>query len=359
VNFGLSEEQQLLQDTVAQFLEGECPLPRVRELYDADEAYDPTLWKGLCELGVAGLMAPEEHGGAGLGMVDLALVAEILGRGAFPGPFLGHALAIVALLEGGSDAQKAHWLPRLAAGDALGAVALGEESGVWAAEDWTPALEGDSLSGTKSFAPCAAGADLLVVGAAGGELVLVEGAAAGVTLEPIDTLDRTRRTDRVVLENAACERLADGARAAARVRDAGLALLAADAFGGATRLVELTVEYAKTREQFGQTLAHFQAVKHRLADMAVDVEPARGLFWYAAYAWDDLPDECERAAAHAKAHLCDRFMAIARDAVELHGGIGFTWECDVQFWFKRAMFDRTFLGGPAVHRERAAALGGW
>ncbi len=359
MNFGLSEEQELLQQTVAQFIENESPVTRVRELYDGDAPYDPAAWKGICELGISGLMVPEEFGGAELGLVDLALVAEVLGAGAFPGPFLGHALAVIALLEGGSDAQKAKWLPRLAAGDALGAVALGEESGAWDPAAWTGDVSGDAVSARKAWAPGAADADLLVVGVAGGELVLVEATASGVSIEPVDSMDRTRRFDGVVLENAPCEKLPGGAAAARRVRDAGLVLLAADAFGGASKLLQMTVDYAQTREQFGQTIAHFQAVKHKLADMAVEIEPARGLYWYAAYAWDELPDEAERAAAHAKAHLADRFMDLARDAVELHGGIGFTWECDVQFWFKRAMFDRAFLGQPAEHRERAARLGGW
>ena len=359
MDFGLSEEQEILQRTVARFLEDECPVTRVRELYDAEQPYDPGVWKGLCELGVAGLLVPEEHGGAGLGMVDLALVAETLGHDAFPGPFLGHALATAALVEGGSDAQKERWLPLLASGEALGSVALGEAGGAWEPGAWTPALEGGAVSGSKTWVPGAAGADLLVVGAAGGELVLVEGRAAGVALSPVESLDRTRRLDDLVLERAPCERLPGGAAAAARVRDAGLVLLAADAFGGASRLLELSVAYAGTREQFGVTIAHFQAVKHKLADMAVEVEPARSLFWYAAYAWDDLPEEAPRAAALAKAHVTDRFMQVARDAVEIHGGIGFTWECDAQFWFKRAVFDRAFLGQPSHHRERAAGLAGW
>ena len=143
------------------------------------------------------------------------------------------------------------------------------------------------------------------------------------------------------------------------MRDVALVLLAADAFGGASRCVDMCVEYAKTREQFGVTIGHFQGLKHQLANMAVEVEPSRALYWYAAYAYDHEPDESERSAALAKAHVTDRFMQVARDSVEAHGGIGFTWECDVQIWFKRAMFDRAFLGAPSVHRERAAVLAGW
>ena len=143
------------------------------------------------------------------------------------------------------------------------------------------------------------------------------------------------------------------------MRDAGLVLLAADAFGGAQQLLEMSVEYAKTRQQFGVTIGSFQGLKHQLANVAVEIEPARGLYWYAAHAFDHVPDESERTAALAKAHLGQVYMQTARDAVEAHGGIGFTWECDVQIYFKRAMFDRAFLGAPSVHRERAAALAGW
>jgi len=163
----------------------------------------------------------------------------------------------------------------------------------------------------------------------------------------------------VRFNGAACDELPGGPDAAGRVRDAALVLLAADAFGGAWRCVEMAVEYSKSREQFGVPIAHFQSLKHQLADMAVDVEPARALYWYAAHAFDHIPDESERSAAVAKAHLTDRYMQVARDTVEAHGGIGFTWECDVQLYFKRAMFDRTLLGTPREHRERAANLANW
>ncbi len=149
------------------------------------------------------------------------------------------------------------------------------------------------------------------------------------------------------------------AAAAPRVRDAGLLLLAADAFGAATRLIQMTIEYTKVREQFDTPLAQFQSVKHQIANMATDAEQCRGLLWYAAHAFDHIPGDTERSAALAKAHITERAMQVARDAVELHGGIGFTWECDVHMWFKRTMFDRAFLGTPAVHRERNAWLAGW
>jgi alkylation response protein AidB-like acyl-CoA dehydrogenase len=358
VNFDLSEEQILLQDTVRQFLENECDANRLREIFDGDEGFDPLLWKGMLELGLGGIHIPEEYGGAGLELVDLALVAEVLGRHAAPGPFLSHALAGLALCLGGSDDQKRRWLPRLAMGEALASIALCEAETGWQPEDWRLG-GGPELHGAKEHVPFARFADLLVVGVAGGGLVLVERDAHGLGIRPVDAADRTRRLDRVSFDATPCQPLPEGEAVAGRVRDAGLVLLAADAFGGASRCLEMAVRHAQTREQFGVTIGQFQALKHQLANMAVEVEPARCLYWYAAHAFDHVPEEAARAAALAKAHLGDRFMQVARDTVEVHGGIGFTWECDVQIWFKRAMFDRALLGASALHRERAASLAGW
>jgi len=357
MNFDTSEEQELLQDTIGKFAERESPPTRVREIFDGEAAHDPALWQGLCELGVAGLVVPEAHGGAGLEMVELALVAETLGFHGTPGPFLGHALATLALAHGGSPEQQKRWLPRLASGELLGTVALAEAGSRWLPEDWQLA-GGSKLNGAKRFVPAGEIADFFVVGTAGG-MALVGRKAAGVKVQPYAGVDRARRLADVSFENAACEPLAQGADAAARVRDAGLVLLAADAFGAASRLVDMAVSYAKTREQFGVAIGHFQGLKHQLANMAVEIEPARGLFWYAAHAFDKVPADRERFAALAKAHITERGMQVARDVVEAHGGIGFTWECDVQIWFKRIMQDRAWLGTPSVHRERAAKLAGW
>jgi alkylation response protein AidB-like acyl-CoA dehydrogenase len=358
MDFGLSDEQRLLQDSVARFLEKENDATRLRARFDAEEAFDAGLWRGMAELGLAGLAIPEQHGGAGLALLDAALVAETLGRFAAPGPFLAHTLASLALALGGSAAQQEKWLPRLATGDAVGSVAFAEPGGGWQPEDWRLA-SGKTLRGAKEHVLLAGRADLLVVGTAGGGLALVERESGGAAIEPFPGVDRTRRLDTVRFDGAAAEELPGGSAAAPRVRDAGLVLLAADAFGGASRLVEMTVAYASTREQFGVTIGHFQALKHQLANMALEVEPGRALYWYAAHAFDQAPDDAPRMAALAKAHLGDRFLGVARDAVEAHGGLGYTWECDVQIWFKRAIFDRTFLGSSAIHRERAAKLAGW
>jgi len=356
MDFDLSEEQELLQETVRQLLDNECPLTHVREIFDGNAGHDPQLWKSLLEMGLGGITIPEVHGGAGLELLDLALVAEALGYGAAPGPFLGHSLAGLALQLAGSEEQKQTWLPKLAAGDAIGSVAFCEEAG-WQPEDWTLTAT-TNLSGIKNHVPFGSLADLIVVGTADGGLALVEG-GSNTKVEPIDGADRTRRLDQLHFEGVACEVLPGGPAASGRVRDAALILLAADAYGGAARVLEMTVEYAKTREQFGVTIGHFQGIKHALANAAIRVDPVRFLVWYAAHAFDHVPDESERTAALTKAHATSVFMEAARDAVELHGGYGFTWECDVQIFFKRAMFDRAFLGAPSIHRERAVALADW
>jgi alkylation response protein AidB-like acyl-CoA dehydrogenase len=359
MDFGLSEEQRLLQETIRGFATAECPPMLLRPRFEAGEGHDPGLWKGLVEIGVAGLALPDEHGGSALEVLDLALAAEVIGESGLPVPFLGHALAGLAIAWGGSPAQRAEWLPKLATGDALATIAFGEPEERWQPDEWQAELAHGRISGRKAFVPDGGAADLVVVGARGGELALVARGAAGVRCTPLSGVDRTRALAELDLTGAAAEPLPDGARVAERVRDAGLVLLAADAFGAAWRLLRMTAAYTGTREQFGTQLAQFQAVKHQLANAVTELEPARGLFWYAAHAVDHLPERARHAAAVAKAHITDRALGVARDAVELHGGIGYTWESDVQIWFKRVLFDRAFLGTPEVHRERSAALAGW
>jgi alkylation response protein AidB-like acyl-CoA dehydrogenase len=359
MDFGLSEEQRLLQDTIRGFAAAECPPARLRPLFEAGEGHDPALWKGLVEMGIAGLALPEAHGGSALEVLDLALAAEVIGESALPVPFLGHALAGLAIAWGGSAAQRAAWLPKLATGDVLATVAWGESGERWQPEQWHTELASGRITGRKAFVPHAGAADLFVVGTRDGALALVARGASGVRTMDAQSIDRTRVLGDLEMSGADAEPLAEGADAASRVRDAALVLLAADAFGAAWRLLRMTAGYAGTREQFGTRLAQFQAVKHQLANAVTELEPSRGLLWFAAHAVDHLPERAPHAAAVAKAHITDRAVGVARDAIELHGGIGYTWESDVQIWFKRILFDRAFLGTPEVHRDRSAQLAGW
>lgn len=359
MDFGLSEEQEMLQETLRGFVQNECPTARLREIFDAGTGHDPALWSALAEMGVAGLIVPEEHGGAGMQLLDLALIAEVLGEAALPTPLLGHALACLGVQRHGSDAQQAAMLPPLASGEAIATIAWQESEVGWEPRDWTAKLDGDRVSGVKTIVPHAQIADRMLVGLQGGALAWVDARGEGVEIEPREGVDRTRPFATITFRGAPAERLIGPAADTSRLTDAAAVLLAADAFGAATKLIDLDVAYSLSREQFGQPIARFQAVKHTIARLATDIEPTRALWWLAAYALDHLPEEAARSASLAKAHITDRAIHAARESVELHGGYGFTWECEVQMWFKRIMFDRSFLGTPEQHRERCAELGGW
>jgi alkylation response protein AidB-like acyl-CoA dehydrogenase len=329
---------------------------------ESETGHDPALWEGLAELGVAGLQVPAAHGGSGLELLDVALAAEELGWACTPGPFLACALATAALVASGNPEAEARWLPAIARGEMVATFALGEEGDEWDAARLATRARGGTLSGRKPFVPHAAIAGVILVAGQdedGPGLWLVERGAPGLEVTPLRGTDMTRRVAAVELTGVPATKLAGGRAAIDRARDAGLVLLAADAYGGARRCVDMTVKYALTREQFGQPIGAFQAVKHQLADLVTELDPALALWWYAAHAYDHLLDRAERHAAIAKAHLTDLYDRATRVATELHGGIGFTWEYDLHLWFRRAVFDRAFLGEAGYHRQRAAALGGW
>lgn len=363
MNFLLSDEQLEMQRSVERFLNERCNSQQLHAAFDGPAEFDESLWKGLCELGVAGMMLPDAVGGMDLELIDLAAVAEVIGRAAAPVPWMGHVLGGLALQLGGTSALREHWLPKVASGECLATVALCESTATEAADSWQPEqwqheLDADGcLSGSYSFVPHATQAHILVVGLRDGRLALVERGAKGLTVTPQNGIDRTRRLCHVLLECTPVT-LLDGAHGA-RLRDAALVLLAADAYGGAARCVDMAVDYAKVREQFGQPIGRFQGLKHQIVNMAIEVEPARGLYWHAAHAWDHLPEQAASSAALAKAHLGERFLQAARDTVEAHGGIGYTWEYDLQILFKRAMFDHAWMGTPGTHRTRVADLAGW
>lgn len=356
MNFSLSELQAMLQDQAVRVFADHCTHDRLQASIDGDAAFDAVLWDALKDLGLPGLMIPEAHGGSGLGLVEAALIAEAAGYAGAAAPLFGHWLATVAL-GWGDPLSTGAWLDALASGDQLATVALGEGGEAWGPESWTLTSMNGRLSGTKRFVPNAADAAVIVVGLEGGALGLVETGGSGVTITPVEGVDRTRRLYDVVFEGAAVTPIpgAEGGR----LRDAALVLLAADAFGGAERALAMALDYDKQREQFGVVIARFQAVKHQLANVALQVDPCRGLYWYAAYAFDHAPAEAEAMAALAKAHITDRFLQAVRDATELHGGIGYTWEYDLHIWLKRAMADYAWGGSPSAHRLRYADLAGW
>ena len=374
IDFGLSQDQEALQRAAREFLTRECPPALVRETAKTPDGVPRTLYAKMAELGWMGLAVPEKAGGLGLGTLDLALVLEELGRVAAPGPFLGTQLVIAALLRGGSVAARRAWLPRLVGGEALGALAYLEAADRHDAAGITlrakKMRDGYRLSGAKLFVQGVPGADLLLVaartkagtGARGVSLFLVEASAPGVRIRPLETIDLTRRMGEVELRDVAVGREAllgkdgEGWPLLARLLDQGAVGIAADSLGGAVRAIELAVEYSKVRQQFGRPIGSFQALKHMAAEMVAEVEPARSLVWYAAYAADHRPREAARAAAIAKARLGDVYSRTVNRAVQMHGGIGFTWEHDLHLWFKRAAWNEVAFGDPTYHRERLATI---
>lgn len=332
MSFRLTDDQRALQDAVRAFVRDACDGGVRRRAFEGD-GFDREFWAGIAALGVTGVGVGSAHGGLGLPLIDLALVAEALGAEAAPGPFLGHALAALMLEKCGSEAQKARYLPALAAGELLGSIALRSHDG-----DNRDVLYGP-LAG------------LIVAETPDGRLCLIEETQSIVWAER-NVVDRTRRFYGASLDLKDAQTL-PGADASTLLMDALAVLIAADAFGGASRMLDLTCAHVRQRVQFGAPIGSFQGVKHQLANLAAEIEPARGLYWYAALAFDERPAERSRAASLAKAHLTDRFVQTARIAIELHGGIGYTWEHDLQIWFKRALFDYAYGGTPSVHRRRA------
>jgi alkylation response protein AidB-like acyl-CoA dehydrogenase len=359
MNFKLTEEQKQLQDAIARLVGGEKRHQQLRAVIDGKTEWDEQLWRDLCAFGVPGIIVPEANGGAGLSMVELALAAEALGHAGAATPFLGHALATIAIMYGGDEDQKARWLPQLATGEVIATVALSEVNDGWSPDDWTLAAKGKGLSGRKINVPSGDITDIFVVGLKGGKLGIVDAKKPHAVIERMDGLDLTRPLTAVEFTNAEVSLLAHGDAGAARMWDAALVLLAADAFGGASRILYMTRDYSLVRETFGLALAQRQAVKHQLADMAHEIEPTRGLYWFAAYAFDRWKERSSHAACLAKAHAAETFMSCARMGTELHGGIGFTWAYDSHIWLKRAMFDFAWGGGPDRLYARAADLADW
>jgi len=311
------------------------------------------------------LIVPEEFGGAGLGMLDMAMILEEGGYAAIPGPFLFSSVLVASALKlGGSKELNSKWLSALAEGRAIGTVGVVESAGsIEPVDIGTVASEsgaGWRLSGIKMFVPYANVADFVIVAAKNdaGEILLfvVDAKSPGVTTRSLKNLDLTRRVSSVELKNAPAELLLGGADLFAKLIDVAAIAIAADSLGGTERALEMAVEYSKIREQFGKPIGSFQALKHAAAEIVADLEPARALVWYAAHA---KGVDSSREASMAKARLCDIYSRGTDRAVLMHGGIGFTWEHDMHLWFKRARFNESYFGSPGYHRERVAVLGGY
>jgi alkylation response protein AidB-like acyl-CoA dehydrogenase len=363
MDFGLSDEQQQLKESARAFLSGECPTSTLRKIMASDDGYPRELYAQIAKLGWSGLIVPEEFGGAGLGMLDMAMILEEGGYAAMPGPFLfSSVLAASALKLGGSKQMNSKWLTALAEGRAIGTVGVVESAGSIEPVDIAAIARKDGagwrLNGTKMFVPYANVADFIVVAAKTNAreifLFVVDTKSPGVTIRSLKNLDLTRRVSSVELIFAPAESLCGGADLFGKLIDVAAIAIAADSLGGTERALEMAVEYSKVREQFGKPIGSFQALKHAAAEIVADLEPSRALLWYAAHG---AGENSSREASMAKARLCDIYSRGTDRAVLMHGGIGFTWEHDMHLWFKRARFNESYFGSPSYHRERVAALG--
>jgi alkylation response protein AidB-like acyl-CoA dehydrogenase len=375
MNFGFSDEQEMLRAAARKFFENECTSEIVRKRMEEPAGTTPEFWGKLAEQGWLGLVYPEEFGGTGLGFVDLTVLMEEMGRVVMPGPFLSTLMGGLAIFEAGSAAQKKEWLPRIATGQVKATLALTEPSARWDAAGVTvtarPAGDGHVLNGTKLFVPDAHLADVIVVAARTGEgrspeqgvsLLLVPRTAAGVEVTLLPTMDQTRKLCEVTLRDARVPadallgRRDEGWPALSRVIERATVALCAEMCGAAQKVLEMTTEYAKIRVAFGKPIGAYQGVKHKAADMLVDVENAKSLTYYAAWAVDENAAEAALAASMAKAYASDAFRRVAGAGIQLHGGIGFTWEHDLHLYFKRAKSSEFTFGDATYHRERVAQL---
>jgi alkylation response protein AidB-like acyl-CoA dehydrogenase len=355
MDFSLTPDQKLMQDGLARALAEQVPLERVRRYASDPQDAGADVWKVLTDFGLPGLLVPEAYGGLGLSLLDAALAAEALGHAVTPGPFLGACVqGPLALVLGGSEDQQREWLPKVAAGEAVIGVAIAEA--VAGARDGAGVtVANGALSGKALFVTDALSADLFVVADRRGDLYLVRGDAPGVTRTAMTTIDLTRRLGELTFADTPAEPLDPVLPA---LRDAGWVMLAADALGAGQAMIGKAVAYAQERQQFGRVIGSFQAVKHMCAEMAAELEPARSLVWYAAYAFDAAPEEASLVAAHAKAHLSEIGRFIARTSTEVHGGMGITDLLGLHYWFKRIGLDRQLLGGPERVRRLAAQMQG-
>jgi alkylation response protein AidB-like acyl-CoA dehydrogenase len=364
--FAFTDEQRELAATLRRFLQDKSPSSEVRRLMQTEAGYDPQTWSQLAgQLGLPGLVIPEKHGGSGAGPVELAVASEEMGRALLCAPFFATAvLAAQALLASGDEAAQEEFLPGIADGATIATVAVCEDDGAWTADGVATRArrsgDGYVLDGRKSFVIDGHTAGLLLVVAradGGPSLFAVRGDADGLARRPLETLDLTRKQAALALDAVPARLIgAEGSAAdivAATLRLAAVAL-AAEQVGGAQRCLDMSVEYAKIRMQFGRPIGSFQAIKHMCADMLLEVESARSAAYYAAWAAQDGSDELPLVASLAKACCSEAYFRAAADNIQIHGGIGFTWEHDAHLYYRRAKSTELMLGTPAEHREIAA-----
>jgi len=366
MNFAFTDEQEELRKTVRSFLENKSSEEAVRELMETEDGYDPAVWSQMGEqMGLQGLSIPEEYGGSGYGFVELGIVLEEMGRALLCAPFFSTAvLAANTLLQSGDEAAMSKYLPGIASGESIATLAYTEPSGKWDESgitmEATKSGDGYTLSGTKSFVIDGHVAGLIIVAAktgAGTSLFAVDGDAAGLTKTSLSTMDQTRKQAKLDFDNTPAALIGEegkGWDTLETVLDLAAVALAAEEVGGAQMVLEMAVDYAKVRVQFGRPIGSFQAIKHKCADMLLEVESAKSAAYYGMWCASEMNDELPSTASLAKAYCSEAYFHAAAENIQIHGGIGFTWEHPAHLYFKRAKSSELLFGDPTYHREQLA-----
>jgi alkylation response protein AidB-like acyl-CoA dehydrogenase len=355
MQFGLSESQQILKDTARKFFSGECPPVEVRRLMETDTALSSDLWLKMAGQGFTGIICPEDCGGMGLGWVELILLMEEAGYALLPGPFFSTVAFAAATIDTvASPDQKSRYLSPIAHGDARSTVAVLEENASWDLGQLKLSAAGEKLTGTKLFVTDAGVADFIVVVANSGVFV-VDRKAPGLHIRPMKGMDHTRKVYSVQFNSTPAEKL-DRPENLAKAFAVATTALAAEMVGGMQRSLEITVAYAKTRKQFGKPIGIYQAVQHQCADMYLETESSRSAVYYAAWALDENTADADTAVSIAKMYASDAGRNVGNHSIQVHGGMGFTWENDVHLYYRRAKASETMLGDAGFHRERIARL---
>ena len=366
MNFAFTDEQEQLRDFVRSFLEEKSPESAVREQMDTEEGFDPDVWAQMSEqMGLPALTIPEDYGGQGFTRIEQVVVLEEMGRSLLCAPFFSSAVmaANALMLSGDESAKQAH-LPQIASGETRGTLAFTEQNGRWDEPGITMAATADNgawrLDGVKMYVLDGHTADLLIVAArtsGGVSLFTVDPGAAGLTRTALSTMDQTRKQAKLTFEGVEATLIGEegqGWPVLEGVLDLASVALAAEQVGGAQRCLDMSVEYAKVRVQFGRPIGSFQAIKHKCADMLLEVESAKSAAYYAGWCAAEMNDELPQVASLAKSYCSEAYFHAAAENIQIHGGIGFTWEHPAHLYFKRAKSSELLFGDPTYHRELLA-----
>ena len=358
--FGLSEEQKSLEENINRFLEDNASLDVIKAVANGESEKAQQVHQGIIDLGLSGLVVPEEYGGLELNMLFATVVASALGSGTAPVPYAGsYVMAPIAINLGGDEQQKSNWLPKIAGGECVIGVGLSEYVG--AREDSGIEFSNGKLSGRCLFLIDGKDADAYLLADKSGQLYLVDSSSSGITVTELTTVDKTRTSIELVLDKVDAEMLPNSSNKEVieKVLDAGRLMLAADTVGAAQVMLDKSVAYSLERKQFGRLIGSFQAVKHMCAEMAAELEPCHSMIWHAAHCQDKVPEEARLMACQTKAHVSEVGKQVSKTATEVHGGMGFTDELGLHYWFKRIGLNRQLLGSPELIREEAGKLQGF